>query len=127
MNSLWGEINVKSKDQITMNKLIIIILTVSLWSHLFAGCQSILKDHVGWTIIASKTIAGYLDSGEEYSDDFEGCEYARMIFFADETAVTCSDYNPDYSHRPTAIILESSKKEFKMVVEGEEFGIRFLK
>ena len=113
-----------------MKKLIIIILTLLLWSHLYArrgDCESFLEDHVGWTIIASKTIEGYLDSGKEYSDDFEGCEHARMIFFADETAVTCSDYNPDYSHRPTAIILERSKKGFKMIVEGEEFDIRFLK
>ena len=65
MNSLWEKINVKSKYRITMKKLIIIILTVSLWSHIYADCESFLEDHVGWTIIASKTIAGYLDSGEE--------------------------------------------------------------
>jgi hypothetical protein len=56
---------------------------------------------VGWTLIARKTIAGYIENGER-KGDFEGCDFDRIIVTNDETAVRCTTYSYTYSYRPTA-------------------------
>ena len=104
---------------------------ILLCSPIYANCESILKNNVGWTIIASKTIEGYRDPTGEKEDGFEGCEYGRVIYFLDGTSVTCNSYEYQYAYMPIAIILGKSINYkgksitmYKMIVECEEFDIR---
>jgi hypothetical protein len=62
-----------------------------------------LDNMVGWTLVARKTIAGRIDKGVR-KDDFEGCEYDRIIVFDDNTGVRCTSYSYTYAYRPTAYI-----------------------
>jgi hypothetical protein len=64
-----------------------------------AACR--LDSMVGWTLIARKTIDGRIDKGIK-KDDFEGCDYDRIIVFEDNTGVRCTSYSYSYAYRPTA-------------------------
>ena len=44
----------------------------------YAECE--LDDVVGYTLIAAKTIDGYIEKGQR-KDGFEGCDYDRIIVF----------------------------------------------
>jgi hypothetical protein len=97
----------------------------------YSDCASILENHVGWTIIASKTIEGYKDRGKEKKDDFEGCDFDRIVYFMDGTTVTCNSYGYQYSFMPKAIILgksvtynEKKLNMIKMLVDGNEYDVR---
>src|SRR6266700_3396985 len=74
---------------------------------------------VGWTLLARKTIAGRIDKGVR-KDDFEGCEFDRIIVFDDNTGVRCTGYSYSYSYRPTAYIWASSYA-LKMCIRGSSY------
>ena len=41
-------------------------------------------------MVASKTIEGYRDPAKEKKDEFEGCDFDRVVYFMDGTKVTCN-------------------------------------
>src|SRR5689334_1095867 len=73
-----------------------------------ADLANALARFTGYTIVAVKTIAGYVDKNGKKSDDFEGCDYDRRIVFDDSTSLTCSSYGYQYAYRPHAVILMKS-------------------
>lgn len=90
-----------------------------------------LEDLIGYTIIAAKTIDGYIDENGEKSNDFEGCDFDRKIFFDDGSFVTCSGYSYSYSYRPTAILLGKKYSfegrnfmDLRMVVDDEIYDLQ---
>lgn len=90
-----------------------------------------LEDLVGYTIVDSKTIAGWYDDDDKGEGSFEGCEHGRIIVFTDNKKLTCAEYGYQYVYRPTAIILGKeisyrgqSFYDFKMVVEDEVYDMR---
>ena len=78
-----------------------------------------LRQLVGWTITAVKTIDGYVKENGSRSSEFEGCEFDRVLIFTDGTTVTCNSYGYQYAHRPTAIIFSKSMQH-----EGETGTLR---
>ena len=76
----------------SMSRLLVILFFLLIPVTAQASCQSVLENNVGWTIVDSKTIDGYKDQGEPKADDFEGCDYDRIIYFRDGTTATCSSY-----------------------------------
>jgi hypothetical protein len=90
-----------------------------LVSPALADCD--LDDVVGYTLVASRDIVAHLDKGER-TDDFEGCDYDRIIVFDDNTGVRCSSYGYSYSYRPKAYVF-SNGSSMKMCVEGEFYDI----
>lgn len=44
-----------------------------------AGCEVDISDYVGWQIIYSGTVTGYIDENGKKEDDFEGCEHGRIL------------------------------------------------
>ncbi len=107
----------------------ILLLFISISTN--ADCISALENSIGWTIIDSKIIDGYIKENGKKEDSFEGCNYNRVIYFRDGTTVTCNSYGYQYAYAPTAIILGKSilykgKKItlFKMIVEDEEYNIQ---
>jgi hypothetical protein len=94
---------------------------------LLSGSPSIscdLDSMVGWTLIARKTIEGRIDKGVRH-DDFEGCEYDRIIVFTDNTGVRCTGYSYSYSYRPTAYIWANSYS-LKMCVGSSSYSVARL-
>lgn len=96
-----------------------------------ADLADVLAQYVGYTIAASKGIAGYVDPNGKKSDDFEGCNYGRQIIFDDGSALTCSSYSYEYAYHPTAVILVRSVgisgqhfASVVMIVEGESYDMQ---
>lgn len=113
-----------------MKCLIFVILSVFAIRPAHADLNNELKDLVGYTIIASKTIDRWYD-GDKQNNSFNGCSHGRVIVFTDNTTLTCAEYGYQYAYRPTAIILvkEFSYKgksfyDYKMVVENEVYDMR---
>jgi hypothetical protein len=92
-----------------------------------------LSSYVGYTIAAAKTITGYKDKDGKHSDDFEGCDFDRVIVFDDGTQLVCSSYSYTYAYRPEAVILIKNT-EFQgrkvasvvMIVDDDEYDMRPL-
>jgi hypothetical protein len=99
--------------------LALLLVTVSA----FAVMNDRLGSLIGYTIIASKTIAGYQDKNGKRGDSFEGCDFDRVIIFDDNKILTCATYGYEYSYRPTAIIL-SNGSSFKMIVGENVYDMR---
>ncbi len=79
-----------------------------------ADCD--LDDLVGYTLIASKYIVGRIDKSARH-DDFEGCDFDRIIIFDDNTGVRCMTYSYTYSYHPKAYVFANGPL-MKMCVEG---------
>lgn len=47
----------------------------------FADLADTLENYAGYTIAATKHIAGYIDEDGKKSDGFEGCEFGRKSNF----------------------------------------------
>lgn len=88
----------------------------------FADLVDELNNLVGYTIIDSKIVAGHIDKNEKKEDDFEGCDYDRIIVFDDDKILTCLQYGYQYKYRPRAIILYNGIN-FKMVVGDEIYDM----
>lgn len=82
-----------------------------------------LESYVGYTIVAVKTIAGYVDEKKGKKDDFEGCDYGRKIIFSDGTFLACSSYGYQYAYRPKALIL-SNGSGFVMLVDSNSYNMQ---
>lgn len=105
-----------------MKKRLLLLALLTSTTSAFADITSQLGRFVGYTIIASKTVAGYQDKNGKKSDSFEGCEYDRVIIFDDNKILTCAGYGYQYSYRPTAIIL-SNGSSFKMIVGNDVYDM----
>ena len=92
----------------------------TLSSPALAECD--LDDVVGYTLLASKTIEGRIDEGQR-EDDFEGCDFDRIIVFTDGTGVRCATYSYSYAYRPDAYIF-SNGISMKMCVDDEYYDVR---
>lgn len=82
-----------------------------------------LRPLLGYTVVHSGTVTGYISEKGKKSDSFEGCDFDRKIIIDDQYVVTCATYSYSYAYRPDAVIL-SNKGNLKMIVENEIYDIR---
>lgn len=80
-----------------------------------------LDSMIGWTLIARKIVTGSIEKGVR-KDDFEGCDFDRIIVFDDDTGVRCTGYSYTYSFRPTAYIWANGSS-LKMCVNSSSFDV----
>ena len=106
-----------------MRKHLLLLALATGTTPAFADITSRLGRLVGYTIVASKTVAGYQDRSGKKGDSFEGCDYDRVIVFDDNRILACAGYGYQYSYRPTAIIL-SNGAVLKMIVGNEVYDMR---
>lgn len=106
-----------------MKKLALTLPLLFITNSTFADITNQLGGFVGYTIIASKTIAGYQDRNGKKSSSFEGCDFDRIIIFDDNKILTCVGYGYQYAYRPAAIIL-SNGSSFKMIVGDDVYDMR---
>jgi hypothetical protein len=86
----------------------------------FAECY--LDQFVGYTLLAKKTIKGFIQEGVE-NDEFSGCDYDRIIVFDDRTGVACDGYSYSFSYRPDAYIW-SNGSSMKMCVGSSIYSVK---
>ena len=83
--------------------IIVILLAVTVLSPGLARAECDLHEVVGYTLAAIKTIAGRIDK-DGRNDDYQGCDFDRILVFDDNTGVRCTTYTYSYSYRPRAYI-----------------------
>jgi hypothetical protein len=69
-----------------------------------ADTASEFRGMVGWMIIATTQV----------EDDFEGCDFNKVIKFMNGMALECSTYSYTYSFMPNAVIFAKSAKHKDM-------------
>ena len=105
------------------NILYIFVLYVMISSYCFADCIDDLSDYVGWEIIYSGTITGYIDDDGNEEDDFEGCDFGRVLIIDYTKQVTCTGYSYSYSYRPDIVVL-SDGISMKACINGNMYDVR---
>ena len=88
-----------------------------------AGCEVDIADYVGWQIIYAGEVTGYLDEDGMEHDDFEGCDWGRVLIVDYTKAVKCNEYGYAYAYHPDIIIL-SNGSSMEACIDGEMFDIR---
>jgi len=97
-----------------------VAVAVMLTGQARAECD--LSELIGYTLLAQKTISGYIQDGKR-GDDFEGCDFDRTIVFDDNTGVRCMTFSYTYSFRPDAYIFASGPGSMKMCVDNELYDV----
>ena len=87
-----------------------------------ADLADTLSRFLGYSNMASKTVAGYRDRDGKKGDSFEGCDWDRIIIFTDNTYVTCRTYSYSYSYRPTAVIIVRGSS-LKLIVGSDAYDV----
>jgi hypothetical protein len=82
-----------------------------------------LSRYAGYTVQASKYVAGYVDADGKSGNDFQGCEYGRKIVFDDQTYLVCTQYGYSYSYHPQATLLANGG-QWLMIVNGNQYTMR---
>lgn len=95
------------------------VLTSPAWS----GCEVDVSDYVGWQIIHSGTVTGYIDDNGVEQDSFEGCEWGRRLIIDYSLAVTCATYNYTYSYHPDIVVL-SNGSSLAACIEDEMYDVQ---
>lgn len=88
-----------------------------------ADTADVLNGLVGYTVVLSATITGYIDSDGKREDSFNGCAHGRVIIFDNNKGLTCATYSYTYSYHPSAVVL-SNGSSYKMVVGDEIYDMR---
>ncbi len=99
------------------------ILATVLASPAEAECEVYISDYVGWTIIYSGTVTGYIDENGREEDDFEGCEYGRILIVDYTKQVICSEYNYSFAYRPDIVVMTNGAS-LKACIDNEMYDIR---
>ena len=106
------------------NAVYIGIFTFSLFvtSESIAICTVDISDYVGWKIIYSGTVTGYIDEQGKERSDFEGCEYDRVLIVDYHKKVTCREYSYSYAYRPDIVVL-SNGYSIKACIDDEIYDV----
>lgn len=89
----------------------------------FAGCEVDISGYVGWQIIYSGTVTGYIDEDGVEQDDFEGCEHGRVLIIDYSKTVTCAEYSYSYAYHPDIVIL-SNKSSMEACIDDDMYDVR---
>jgi len=106
-------------------KVAALIATAALLTGASARAECDLGEVVGWTLIAEKTVEGYVEDGKK-EDSYEGCDYDRVLIFTDDTAVRCAEYHYSYAYRPEAYIF-SDGTLLKACIDDDMIDLRRLR
>ena len=93
------------------------------FSNIAFSCEIDVSDYVGWTIIYSGTVTGYVDENGNEESSFEGCEYGRVLIVDYTKQVTCQTYSYSYSYMPDIVVLKSGKR-LEACIDDEMYDVR---
>ena len=98
-------------------------LSAFLTSPAWSGCEVDISDYVGWQIIHSGTVTGYIDDNGVEQDSFEGCEWGRQLIIDYSLAVTCATYNYSYAYHPDIVVL-SNGSSLAACIDDEMYDVQ---
>jgi hypothetical protein len=61
------------------------------------------------------------------SDEFEGCDYDRIIIFDNGYGLRCSEYKYRYAYRPRVVILLVNGRDPQITIDGDAFAGRLVR
>ena len=96
---------------------------VVLSTQAFASCKVDISRYVGWQITYAGTVTGYIGEDGQEKDDFEGCEYGRILIVDHYKAITCAEYNYSYAYHPEIVVL-SKGLSIKACIDNEMYDVR---
>ena len=115
----------RSKDS-PLSVFVSVVLTLVaasvIASEAAARCEVDVSDYVGWQIIYSGTVTGYINDRGQEEDSFEGCEYGRVLIVDYTKSVTCAEYSYSYSYMPDIVIL-ANQYSTKACIDNEVYDV----
>lgn len=102
--------------------LICTIIFANFGNPMYAGCEVDISGYVGWQIIYSGNVTGYIDENGVERDDFEGCELGRVLIIDYSKSVTCAEYSYSYSYYPGVVIM-SNGISMAACIDGDMYDV----
>ena len=99
----------------------ILLFATLLWCS-SSSLASDLSSYVGYTIIYSGTVTGYIDEDGNRQDDFEGCEYGRRLIIDEQFQITCATYSYSYAYWPEVVILQNDSFAIA-IIDGDVYDV----
>ena len=88
-----------------------------------AGGKCDLDRVIGYQLLFSKTIEGYIQNGIRRKG-YDGCEQDRVLVFTDNTGVRCKDVALRHIDQlPVGYLFFRGGGDMKLCVEGELFDV----
>jgi len=88
-----------------------------------SSCEVDISDYVGWTIIYSGTVTGFIDENGREQDSFEGCEFGRILIVDYSKQVTCQTFSYSYAYLPDIVVLDDGYSR-KACIDDDMYDIR---
>lgn len=81
------------------------------------------SEYKGYAFGGEYTVTGYIDPDGKRGDDFNGCEYGRVLILDYTRSVTCTSYNYAYAYHPRAILVENAG-DLGLIIDGTGYSVR---
>jgi len=98
-------------------------LLLALSSRPVISCEIDVSDYVGYSIIFSGTVTGFINDDGQEEDSFEGCEHGRVLIVDYNKSVVCSEYSYAYAYHPDIVIL-ANDYSWVACIDDDMYDIR---
>ena len=122
-NDPTSEAGLKGLQRFIRSRILPTFIIVLFASAVNAGCRTDISSYVGWEIIYSGRVTGYINENGEKVDAFEGCEYGRVLIVDYSKSITCAEYNYSYGYLPDIVIM-SNGFNMEACIADEMFDVR---
>ena len=104
-----------------MKKLFFLTLFLLISFKSFAVCEVDVSKYVGWKIIYSGIVTGYINDGVK-EKTFDGCEPNRVLLVDYTKQITCAEFKYSSSFQPD-IVLMSNDQFLEACIDGDMYSI----
>ena len=87
------------------------------------ACEVDISDYVGYQIIHSGTVTGYIDDNGIEESSFEGCEHGRVLIIDYNKQVVCAEYGYAYAYNPDIVVLANDYRRVACI-DDDMYDIR---
>ena len=81
-----------------------------------------LSQVVGYQLIFGKIIEAYIEDGQR-RPGFSGCTRDRVLVFADNTGVRCTETFISHADRPRGYLFARSATDMKLCVDNDMYAV----
>jgi len=106
-----------------MKLFLVATSTLAFSAEAAVSCEIDFSSYVGWTIVYSGKVTGYVDENGEKQDDFEGCDFDRVLIIDYTKSVTCAGYGYSYAYNPDIVIF-SDGSSMEACINDNMYRIR---
>lgn len=87
------------------------------------ACEVDISDYVGYQIIYSGTVTGYIDDNGQEQDSFKGCEHGSVLIVDYSKQIVCAGYGYSYAYHPDIVVLANEYGR-KACINNEVYDVR---